>query len=101
MTSGLTVATNINVGSGRLTLTAGSGDISNGSTTRTLTAGSVSLTQDGTFADALFSIASATSLTLETTGIEHRSSSACLDGWWHEPRFEHHDNRCAHDRSEH
>ena len=67
MTSGLTIATDINVGSGRLTLTAGSGDISNGSATRTLTAGSVSLTQTGAFANNLFTIASATSLTLATS----------------------------------
>ena len=75
MTSGLTIATDINVGSGNLILTAGSGDISNGSATRTLTAGSVSLTQTGAFADALFSIASATSLTLTTT------TAQTLHGW--------------------
>ena len=75
MTSGLTIATDINVGSGRLTLTAGSGDISNGSATRTLTAGSVSLTQTGAFADNLFSIASATLLTLTT------STAQTLHGW--------------------
>ena len=75
MTSGLTIATDINVGSGRLTLTAGSGDISNGTATRTLTAGSVSLTQTGAFADALFTVASATSLTLTT------STAQTLHGW--------------------
>ena len=56
----------INLVMGNLTLTAAS--ISNGGFTRTLTAGTVSLTQAGTFADNLFSIDSATSLTLETTG---------------------------------
>ena len=80
-TNGLTIATDINIGTGMLALTAGvggsTGDISNGSTTRTLTAGSVSLTQDGTvaFADNLFTIASATSLTLMT------GTAQTVHGW--------------------
>ena len=60
----LTIGRDINTGTSALTLTAAS--ISNGSATRTLTAGTVSLTQDGAFADNLFTIVSATQLTLST-----------------------------------
>ena len=76
-TGGLTIATGINISAGDLTLTAGTGDIT-GTSTPTLTAGTVSLTQAGTFADDLFTIASATSLTLEATT---SSTDQIVHGW--------------------
>ena len=63
----LTLNGNIDVDGGAITLIAGGtgATIGNGGTQRTLTAGTVSLTQAGTFADNLFTIASAASLTLD------------------------------------
>ena len=65
----LTLNGNINVGGGAITLIAGGAGaaILNGGVMRTLTAGTVSLTQAGAFDDDLFTIASATSLTLVAT----------------------------------
>ncbi len=70
-TGDITLSNNINVGAaGSLVLTAGdtatTGNISNSGATRTLTAGTIALTQDGVFADDLFTLASASALVLET-----------------------------------
>ena len=67
-TGGLTIATDINTGTGTtLTLTAGPGDIT-GTGTPMLTADTVSLTQAGTFGDtALFMFATGTSGRLNLT----------------------------------
>ena len=69
MASGdITLNSNINLGSGNLMLTAtGSNIVTPG--TPTLNAGEISLTHADTFTNNLFSIASATSLTIETTGM--------------------------------
>ena len=71
----LVLNNSIHIGTGALSLTAAS--IRNGGVKRTLTAGTVSLVQvqGGTFADDLFVIASATSLTL-TTG-----AAQTVHGW--------------------
>ena len=63
----LTLSGDINVDGGAITLIAGGAGaaILNGGVMRTLTAGTVSLTQVGAFDDDLFTIASATSLTLD------------------------------------
>ena len=82
-TDGLIIATNINTGTGALTLTAGmgatTGDISNSATTRTLTAGSVILSQDGIFVADLFMINSAASLTLTTAA----TAAQTVESWMH------------------
>ena len=69
-TGDITINSNINLGTGALILTATGANIVNAAGTQTLTASTVSLTQMGAFADNLFTIASATSLTLETTGTD-------------------------------
>ena len=80
-TGDITINNNINLGTGALILTAtGANIVDVDGVVPVLTASTVSLTQAGTFADGLFTVASATSLTLDAGSAAQTVHAWMVDG---------------------